>query len=168
MKGYKIIDPNWKCRGFKYKVGARYIMDGEIEPCIRGFHFCETVDACFNYKPLNPKYHLCEIEALSLCDETGLVAIRHHDKLVSNNIRIIREISWYEWLRSEEGAPYLKLLRQVVANKDYIRKNNVPIPYGTMMCIDDWEGYMFDRDLLIPCEKDIYKKKPMDRSNIVG
>ena len=49
VKGYKVFNPDWTCRGFQYKVGESYEMDKEPIACERGFHFCERLEDCFNY-----------------------------------------------------------------------------------------------------------------------
>ena len=46
MKGYKVFNPDWTCRGFQYNVGQVYEMDGKPVSCDRGFHFCTKVSDC--------------------------------------------------------------------------------------------------------------------------
>ena len=41
VKGYKVFNPDWTCRGFQYKVGKIYEEDVKPILCERGFHFCE-------------------------------------------------------------------------------------------------------------------------------
>ena len=59
MKGYKVFDENWKCKGtdyeYQYSLGGRFKHEGEIKLCGSGFHFCEKLIDCFNYKKFNPK-----------------------------------------------------------------------------------------------------------------
>ena len=40
MKGYKIFNSDWTCRGFQYEVGKTYEMKEDPICCERGFHFC--------------------------------------------------------------------------------------------------------------------------------
>jgi len=91
MKGYKVFDENWKCYGYQYSLGGRFKHEGEIELCSSGFHFCEKLIDCFNYKKFNPKNKVAEIIA------HGKV-IRGDDKSVTDDIEIIKEISWEECL----------------------------------------------------------------------
>ena len=49
VKGYKVFNPDWTCRGFKYKVGETYEHNGDIKLCGSGFHFCINPIDCFNY-----------------------------------------------------------------------------------------------------------------------
>ncbi|MGV3698295.1 A1S_2505 family phage non-structural protein, partial [Flavobacterium sp.] len=51
--GFKGFDPNMKCRDFQYEFGKDYEMDGEVEACSRGFHFCEHPLNVFSYYPPN-------------------------------------------------------------------------------------------------------------------
>lgn len=39
IKGYKVFNPDWTCRGFQYKVGETFVHNGDIEMCGSGFHF---------------------------------------------------------------------------------------------------------------------------------
>ena len=39
MKGYKVFNSDWTCRGFQYEVGKTYEEDVKPECCERGFHF---------------------------------------------------------------------------------------------------------------------------------
>jgi len=92
IKGYKVFDENWKCNGYQYSLGGRFKHEGEIELCSSGFHFCEKIIDCFNYKKFNPKNKVAEIIA------HGKV-IRGDDKSVTDDIEIIKEISWEECLK---------------------------------------------------------------------
>jgi len=33
IKGFKVFEPDWTCRGFQYKVGETFFYDGNIEMC---------------------------------------------------------------------------------------------------------------------------------------
>ena len=44
MKGYKIFDADWKCRGFQYEVGKTYETKEKISLCNAGFHFCKKIE----------------------------------------------------------------------------------------------------------------------------
>ena len=52
MKGYKVFEPDWTCRGFQYEVGKTYEEDVTPRVCERGFHFCKKAADCFSYYPL--------------------------------------------------------------------------------------------------------------------
>ena len=40
MTGYKATDENMACKGHKFKLGEWAEIDGEIDLCASGFHFC--------------------------------------------------------------------------------------------------------------------------------
>ena len=67
-------------------------MDGEIEICERGFHYCPKLVNCFNYYGFNSNNKVAEIEIL------GDIKNDSDDKEVTNKFKIIRELSWHEVL----------------------------------------------------------------------
>lgn len=89
IKGYKMFDADWRCRGFQYEVGKTYEIEGEIIPCEHGFHFCKKIEDCFNYYDCVTWNHIAEVEALGEVKEKG-------DKYVTNKIKIVKEIKWDE------------------------------------------------------------------------
>ena len=92
VHGYKGFKPNMTCRDFQYEIGQTYEMDGEIEPCRRGFHFCQKIADVFDY--YNKKdCRYAEVEAVGKVVEYG-------DKSVTNKIRIVRELTWAEVLEA--------------------------------------------------------------------
>lgn len=91
MKGYKVFNPDWTCRGFQFEVGKTYKHDGEVNICHSGFHFCNKPADCFNYYRFDPENKVAEVEALGKVESAG-------DKSVTNEIRIVREIPWCELL----------------------------------------------------------------------
>ena len=93
MKGYKVFNPDWTCRGFQYNVGQVYEMDEKPICCKRGFHFCEKASDCFNYYSFNPDNKVAEVEALGDIDTNN-----DDRKCSTNKIHIIREITWQEVL----------------------------------------------------------------------
>ena len=92
IKGYKVFDENWKCYEYQYSLGRRFKHEGEIKLCGSGFHFCEKLIDCFNYKKFKPENKVAEIIA------HGKV-IRGNNKSVTDDIEIIKEISWEECLK---------------------------------------------------------------------
>ena len=96
-KAYKVFKPDWICRDYDYKrngnvIGEIYEMDGEIEICERGFHYCPKLVNCFNYYGFNSNNKVAEIEILGDIKNDG------DDKEVTNKFKIIRELSWHEVL----------------------------------------------------------------------
>ena len=93
MKGYKVFNSDWTCRGFQYNVGQVYEMDEKPICCKRGFHFCEKASDCFNYYSFDPDNKVAEVEALGDIDTNN-----DDSKCSTNKIHIIREITWQEVL----------------------------------------------------------------------
>ena len=93
MKGYKVFNPNWTCRIMQYEVGKTYEMDESPVLCERGFHFCTRAARCFDYYNFDPQNHVAEVEAM------GCVVGDETDKMCTNKIRIVRELTWEEVLR---------------------------------------------------------------------
>ena len=91
VKGYKVFNPDWTCRGFQYEVGKTYEENVKPSVCDRGFHFCKQAKDCFNYYTFDPKNKVAEVIALGEVAEEG-------DKCCTNKIQIVREISWEEVL----------------------------------------------------------------------
>ena len=93
VKGYKVFNPNWTCRGFQYEVGKTFEENVIPECCEVGFHFCIKASDCFNYYSFDPENKVAEVTAL------GDVDCEHEDsKCATNKIRIDRELSWQEVL----------------------------------------------------------------------
>ena len=91
MIAYKVFNPDWRCRGFKYQIGETYEEDVNPSVCDRGFHFCKNLVDCFNYYTFDPKNKVAEIDALGDISEG-------YDKCCTNKIKIVKEITWYEVL----------------------------------------------------------------------
>ena len=91
VKGYKVFNPDWTCRGFKYSVGETFEEEVELSICNRGFHFCKKAADCFNYYFFNPENKVAEVLALGDIVTDG-------DKSCTNKIKIVREIPWAELL----------------------------------------------------------------------
>ena len=91
MKAFKIFDPNWTCKNFKYEVGKTYAHEGGIGLCVSGFHACEKAVDCFSYYSFDPENKVAEVSL------TGDL-IHGKDKSVGRKIKIIREVKWEELL----------------------------------------------------------------------
>ena len=93
VKGYKVFNPDWTCRGFQYEVGKIFEEDVAPKCCEAGFHFCTKAIDCFSYYSFDPNNKVAEVLA------SGDVDSQSKDtKCSTNKIQIIREISWQELL----------------------------------------------------------------------
>lgn len=125
MEGYKVFDPDWKCRGFQYKVGETYeIVETPIIICRFGFHFCEKLEDCFNYYEFDNRNKIAKVEAY------GEICFSKEDtKRCTNKIRIISEIPWKEIYNHIGIKQYDELCVEkitLLSIKEYEeRKNNI-------------------------------------------
>ena len=92
MKAYKVFNPDWTCREFKYKVGDEYSISEEPIMCERGFHACKKVSDCFSYYSFDPK------NKVALVELSGTILGDDEEKQCAQKIKIIKEISWNEML----------------------------------------------------------------------
>ena len=94
MKGYKMFDPNWTCRGFKYEVGKTYEMKEAPVLCKRGFHFCKDLADFFKFYSFQPENKVAEVES------SGDIDTDNCHEFCTNKITIVRELTWDEVLRT--------------------------------------------------------------------
>ncbi len=93
MKGFKVFNSDWTCRGFQFEVGKTFTEDVTPVCCDRGFHFCTKAADCFSYYSFDPDNKVAEVEALGDIDTNN-----DDSKCSTNKIHIIREITWQEVL----------------------------------------------------------------------
>ena len=91
IKGYKVFNHDWTCRGFQYEVGKVFEEDVEPECGVIGFHFCEKAVDCFSYYTFDPNNKVAEVVALGEVDT-------RYGLSCTNKIQIVREIPWAELL----------------------------------------------------------------------
>lgn len=94
MKGFKVFNSDWTCRGFQFEVGKTFTEDVTPVCCDRGFHFCTKAADCFKYYSFDPDNKVAEVEALGDIDTNN----DDDSKCSTNKIHIIREITWQEVL----------------------------------------------------------------------
>ncbi len=91
VKGYKVFNPDWTCRGFKYEVGKSFEMDEKPKLGKRGFHFCKNLINCFRCYSFNSKNRVAEVIAYGEVEE-------RNDLFCTNKIQIVRKVQWNEVL----------------------------------------------------------------------
>ena len=91
VKGYKVFNPDWTCRGKQYSCPGNFEEDVTLFVCNRGMHFCKKAADCFNYYKFDPNNHVAEVVASGNIVEYG-------DKYATDKLEIIREIPWAELL----------------------------------------------------------------------
>lgn len=93
VKGYKVFNTDWTCRGFQYKVGECYEMDEKPKICERGYHFCKDLKDCYDYYSFDSDNKVAEITAYGDIDVE-----KNGKKSCTNKIKIEKEIFWNEVL----------------------------------------------------------------------
>ena len=91
VKGYKVFNPDWTCRGKQYTCPGIFEDPGDISVCSKGMHFCKKAADCFNYYDFDPNNHVAEVIA------HGKV-LEGDDKCCTDKLEIVREIPWAELL----------------------------------------------------------------------
>ena len=91
VKGYKVFNPDWTCRGKQYSCPGNFEEDVTLSVCNSGMHFCKKASDCFNYYQFDPQNHVAEVVARGNVVEDG-------DKCATDKLEIIREIPWAELL----------------------------------------------------------------------
>ena len=92
VHGFKVFNPDWTCRDFQYACPGKFEMEGKIELCKRGMHFCENALGCFEYYEFNPENKVAEVIAYGDID-------KGENKSCTNKLEIVREITWEEVLQ---------------------------------------------------------------------
>ena len=91
VKGYKVFNPDWTCKGKQYSCPGTFEEDVNPSVCNLGMHFCKNAADCFNYYAFDLNNHVAEVIA------HGTVA-EGEDKCATNKLEIVREIPWTEVL----------------------------------------------------------------------
>ena len=94
VKGYKVFNPDWTCRGKQYSCPGtfeEFVSPSVCNVCNVGMHFCKNAADCFRYYDFNPNNHVAEVIA------HGTVA-EDDNKCATNKLEIVREIPWAEVL----------------------------------------------------------------------
>lgn len=124
ITGYKGFERDFTCRGMQYEVGKTYEIEGEPKLCERGFHFCTSPLAVFEYYAPTNRF------AIVKADKNDVIydATANSHKAVARRITIVREITLDEIIslqmefsstkkRSATGADMCRLGDQKVALK---------------------------------------------------
>ena len=91
VKGYKVFNPDWTCRGKQYSCPGTFEEFVSPSVCNVGMRFCKNAADCFRYYDFNPNNHVAEVIA------HGTVA-EDDNKCATNKLEIVREIPWAEVL----------------------------------------------------------------------
>ena len=94
--GYKIIPPDWTCKGKKYECPGSYFELGMPICGSHGMHFCADLLDCFAYYPQalsDPNYHVCKVSAIGYISTYG----NNPDSLMcTSELKILSELTQEE------------------------------------------------------------------------
>ena len=116
IKSYKGFDKNLRCRGFQYKIGGIYEMDGKIKMCNRGFHACESPFDVFDYYTMIDS-RFCEVE-----QDGNISKWNRGTKICSSKIKIKAELKLADMINL--GVEWLKEITSPEKIKTSIKDNS--------------------------------------------
>ena len=89
VEGYKIVNDDMTCHGFKFEVGVKHKLgdDGPLELCKHGFHFCKYPSGVWAYYQQGRVFKVRAWGVLALPDEPGA-----DYKLVAREIELVKEV----------------------------------------------------------------------------
>ena len=91
VKGYKVFNSDWTCRGKQYSCPGTFEEFVSPSVCNVGMHFCKNAADCFRYYDFDPNNHVAEVIAHGTVAEDG-------NKCATDKLEIVREIPWAEVL----------------------------------------------------------------------
>ena len=116
IKSYKGFDKNLRCRGFQYKIGGIYEMDGKIKMRNRGFHACESPFDVFDYYTMIDS-RFCEVE-----QDGNISKEDRRTKICSSKIKIKLELKLADMINL--GVEWLKEITSPEKIKTSIKDNS--------------------------------------------
>lgn len=91
MKGYKALSMEMKAvngNGMQYEMGRLYSIEGEVVPCKKGFHYCDSIEELNRYYNIVAS-RIFEIEAYGEILEC-------ENKYAAKKIQLVRELTKQE------------------------------------------------------------------------
>ena len=98
IRGYKGMESDMSCRGMKYEIGKKYHVEGEIDICRNGMHFCERLIDVFIYYPRDGNRFFA-VEASGVIKTDGR-------KCVTSDMQIVGELDDIEINKVCYGCGY--------------------------------------------------------------
>jgi hypothetical protein len=89
LTGYKATDKNLRCLDFQFVPGEWHVIEGDIEFCARGFHFCDHPSGPWAYYD-DPETRIWKVEAEQVLDLPTQPGADH--KRVCKRIRLVEEL----------------------------------------------------------------------------
>ena len=92
ITGYKGFERDFTCRDMQYEVGRTYVLEGDPKLCERGFHFCTSPLAVFEYYASTNRFAIVEADEDDVIYDTA----DNSHKAVARRIKIVKEITLEE------------------------------------------------------------------------
>ena len=131
MRSYKFMESNMTCNGFQYEIGKEYSLEGKLEICKSGFHFCENPFDCLEYYD-----NIKGDKRLFLVEALGEV-ITEDNKSVTNKIKIIEEIPNIEKFFDENldnfNVNWLNLCTNQKLSEEFIEKHSDKLDWSWIL-----------------------------------
>lgn len=98
IRGYKAFSYDWTCKGKQYTCPGVFEESGYIKLCEHGMHFCLKLRDVYKYYQFGKNTKVAEVIAEGVVLSNGKDAnfVGLNTKLVTNKLRIVRELSWDE------------------------------------------------------------------------
>lgn len=80
------MNKDMRCRGMQYDVGKTYHVDGKIEMCKNGLHFCKNLVDVLNFYPKRDGNRFFEVETRGRVCEEGV-------KCATATLTVLRELT---------------------------------------------------------------------------
>src|SRR5574343_316663 len=107
MKAYKGTDHNRQCKNVQFETGKTYVLNGTLEMCRQGFHFCRKLADVHEFY----SFAYSRLWEIDVPDDAEVL----HDgiKSVTNKFTLVREIPFFEVMQmcnfNEDGKALTKL-----------------------------------------------------------
>ena len=114
ITGYKVFDTGLKCRDYDFnQIGSTHTYEGEPVLCESGFHFCTTLQDCFNYYSITPSMIICEVSATGYTE-----AEEDCSKRSCKTLTIARQMSFDEVATHITDSQYAYYWATNIGNQD--------------------------------------------------
>ena len=130
IKGFKAFLPDLTSDhgDMQYTVGEEFKMEGTIEICDRGFHFCKKAVDVFKYYGFDPKNRVCEVTALGRRElgrrELGILELGKQELWEARMPRegiVTRHYSMVKFITPSEGRKIIEHQIRIATEKLFER-----------------------------------------------
>ncbi len=145
ITGYKVFEHDFTCRDYDFQgVGTTHTYEGTPVLCQSGFHFCTTLQDCFNYYDITPHMIICEVTATGYTD-----AENDCSKRTCQTLTIIRQMSLNEAAQHITESEYAYCWARHIGNRDIMINHIIDSQYAYY-----WARDIGNRDIMIDCITD--------------